>query len=64
MNKKLMYFLSAFMLCFAMQLSAQKPAVKSVEFKDFAKDKATVSLNKRIYTEYEKDGKMVKQEIY
>lgn len=64
MNKKLIYFLGAFMLCFAMQLSAQKPAVKSVEFKDFAKDKATVSLNKRIYTEYEKDGKMVKQEIY
>lgn len=48
----------------ATNLSAQKPILKSVDHKDFQQKDHALSLQKRVYTEYNRFGKMIKQEFY
>lgn len=45
-------------------LVAQKPKLKSVDYRNFAKETSALSLHKRVYTQYDMDGSVIKQENY
>lgn len=59
------FFIIGFLLSTSTLLLAQKPKLKSVDYKNYeAESSQSLSLNKRVHTEYDKSGNVLKEETF